>query len=190
MKISALKAQARAALKGNWGIAILVMLVVGLISSAVSSITAGIGTLFTPVLSFGVISFYLIMARESSAKFETIFKDTFSGFFKKWGALLLQGLYLWLWSLLFVIPGIIKSYSYAMTNYILLDNPEMGINEAITKSREMMNGYKWKLFCLNFSFILWDILTVFTCGLLILYVAPLKNAARAQFYEELKAIKG
>lgn len=190
MKISALKAQARAAMKGNWGVAILVMFVVALISSAVSSVTLGIGSLFVPVLTYGVLSFYLIMARTGSAKFETVFTDSFSGFFKKWGSILLVGLYTWLWGLLFFIPGIVKSYSYAMTQYILLDNPEMGINEAITESRRMMKGYKWKLFCLNFSFILWHLLAVFTCGLLYLYITPLMQASKTQFYEELKKIQG
>ncbi len=192
MKISALKAQARAAMKGNWGVAILVFFVYALIAGAVSAIPV-IGTvasLFTPTLAFGLCSFYLIMARTGSAKFETLFTDTFAGFFKKWGALLLQGLYICLWSLLFFIPGLVKSYSYAMTNYILLDNPDMGINEAITESRRMMKGYKFKLFCLDLSFILWHLLAFCTCGLLYLYITPLINASKAQFYEELKKIQG
>ena len=70
----------------------------------------------------------------------------------------LTGLYIGLWTLLFVIPGIIKGYSYAMTPYILLEHPEMSANEAITKSREVMDGNKWRLFCLEFSFIGWDLL--------------------------------
>ena len=126
------------------------------------------------------------MSRDGSAKLETIFSDSFSGFGKKWVTMFLEGLYVCLWSLLFVIPGIVKSYAYAMTPYILLDNPELGANEAITKSKEMMKGYKWKLFCLDLSFIGWYLLTAITFGLAMLYAAPLMNAARAQFYEELK----
>ena len=190
MIISELKMKARASLDGNWGVSMLVMIVVSLISSAVSSITGGFGALLTPVLGFGVCSFYLTMARTGSAEFETVFTDTFSDFLKKWGATLLQGLYIWLWSLLFIIPGIVKSYSYAMTNYILLDNPEMGIDEAITQSRRMMDGYKWKLFCLDLSFILWHLLAWCTCGILYIYLVPLMTASRTQFYEELKAIRG
>lgn len=79
----------------------------------------------------------------------------------------LQALYLFLWSLL-IIPGIIKGYSYAMTPYILAEHPELGANEAITRSREIMDGNKWRLFCLGFSFIGWGLLcalpTLLTLG--------------------------
>lgn len=70
----------------------------------------------------------------------------------------LVGLYTILWAMLFVIPGIIKEYSYAMTPYILAEHPEMTANEAITRSREIMDGNKWRLFCLGFSFIGWSLL--------------------------------
>ena len=186
-KSSVLKAQARAAMKGNWGWSILALLVVGAISSIADSITFGLALIFTPVFAFGLASFFMTVARQGSAPFATIFTDTFSGFFKKWLTLFLEGLYVCLWSMLFVIPGIVKSYAYAMTPYILLDNPEMGANEAITKSKEMMKGYKWKLFCLDFSFIGWYLLSFLTFGLVLIYAIPLMNAARAQFYEELKA---
>jgi uncharacterized membrane protein len=71
---------------------------------------------------------------------------------------LLRGLYLFLWSLLFVIPAIIKTYSYAMTPYILSENPHMSANDAITESRRLMDGNKWRLFCLEFSFFGWLLL--------------------------------
>jgi uncharacterized membrane protein len=88
--------------------------------------------------------------------------------------------------MLFIIPGIVKSYSSAMSYYIMCDNPEMGANEAITRSREMMNGHKWQLFCLHFSFIGWILLSMLTCGLLLFMVTPYMNAATAEFYEKLK----
>ena len=99
---------------------------------------------------------------------------------------LLEFIYVLLWMLLFIIPGIVKSYSYAMAYYIQCDNPEMGANEAITRSREMMNGHKWQLFCLHFSFFGWILLSVLTCGLLLIMVTPYMNAATAEFYEKLK----
>lgn len=68
----------------------------------------------------------------------------------------LQGLYIALWSLLLVIPGIVKTYSYAMTPYIMSEHPSLTANEAITESRRIMNGNKWRLFCLDFSFIGYD----------------------------------
>lgn len=70
----------------------------------------------------------------------------------------LTGLFTFLWSLLFVIPGIVKSFSYAMTPYILAEHPEMTVTEAITESRHVMDGNKWRLFCLSFSFIGWSLL--------------------------------
>lgn len=82
---------------------------------------------------------------------------------------LLVGLYTVLWTLLFIIPGIVKSYSYAMTPYILSEHPEMTATEAIAESRRIMNGNKWRLFSLRLSFIGWDLL----CAVPILLVLPL-----------------
>ena len=70
----------------------------------------------------------------------------------------LMGLYTLLWTLLFIIPGLIKTYSYAMTPYILAENPGMTATDAITESRRSMDGNKWRLFCLGFSFIGWGLL--------------------------------
>ena len=70
----------------------------------------------------------------------------------------LMGLYTLLWTLLFIIPGLIKTYSYAMTPYILAENPGMTATDAITESRRIMDGNKWRLFCLGFSFIGWGLL--------------------------------
>lgn len=92
---------------------------------------------------------------------EARLSDLFSQFDRLWTGFcmrFLTGLYTILWSFLFVIPGLIKSYSYAMTPYILSEHPGMTANEAITRSREIMDGNKWRLFCLGFSFIGWDLL--------------------------------
>ena len=98
---------------------------------------------------------------------------------------LLRAIYTFLWSLLFVIPGIIKSYSYSMAAYILYEHPELTPNEAITKSRELMDGNKWRLFCLEFSFIGWAFLCLFTCGIGYLWLLPYEEAAVAAFYREI-----
>ena len=87
--------------------------------------------------------------------------DLFSQFHRLWDGFcmnFLMGLYTILWSLLFIIPGIIKEFSYAMTPYIMAEHPELTTNEAITRSREIMDGNKWRLFCLGFSFIGWSLL--------------------------------
>lgn len=98
----------------------------------------------------------------------------------------LRYLYIALWSLLFIIPGIVKSFSYAMTPYILAENPEMTANEAITTSRQMMDGHKGELFWLRLTFIGWTILCVFTLGIGNLFLSPYMNAAEAAFYRQLK----
>ena len=98
----------------------------------------------------------------------------------------LMGLYEFFWSLLFIIPGIIKSYEYRMIPYILADDPTISTEEAFAKSREMMTGQKWKAFVLDLSFIGWNILSILTCGILaVFYVAPYQNATNAALYEAL-----
>ena len=102
---------------------------------------------------------------------------------------LLLALYTTLWSLLFLIPGIIKGYSYAMTPYILAENPQMSANQAITESRRLMDGNKWRLFCLSFSFIGWIFVCIFTMGIGFLWLIPYQEAAFAAFYREIKREK-
>ncbi|MDR0922473.1 MAG: DUF975 family protein [Lactobacillales bacterium] len=105
-------------------------------------------------------------------------------------AFFMQWIYLGLWSLLFLIPGIVKSYSYAMTYYVLKDGYEVtgkmpSTNEAITRSRELMYGHKWELFILDLSFIPWRFLSLITLGVGSLWVTPYVTATKAAFYENL-----
>lgn len=90
-----------------------------------------------------------------------------------------------LWTLLLIVPGIIASYSYAMAPYILAEHTEMAPLEAIQESKRVMNGNKWRLFCLHFSFIGWKILAVFTGGIGFLVLNPYMEAANAAFYLEI-----
>lgn len=99
----------------------------------------------------------------------------------------LRGLYTALWGLLLVIPGIVKSLSYAMTPYIMAEQPELSASEAIQKSILMMDGHKWDLFVLHLSFIGWDILAALTLNIGNLVLNPYKNAAITAFYRELSA---
>ena len=103
-----------------------------------------------------------------------------------WGMLLMYIL-IFLWSLLFLIPGIIKTYSYAMTPYILHENPDLTASEAIHRSRMMMKGHKFDLFWLQLSFIGWFFLSLFTCGIGFLWLQPYYYTAQAAFYEEVKS---
>lgn len=120
---------------------------------------------------------------------ERNFNDLFSqfnnfgtGFAQKF----LRSLYSFLWGLLFIIPGIIASYRYAMTPYILAENPEMTASQAIEQSKYMMDGHKGELFCLHLTFIGWDILAALTLNLGNLALNPYKNAAEAVFYRDLQ----
>ena len=99
----------------------------------------------------------------------------------------LTDLFIWLWSLLFIVPGIIKAYSYRLVPYIMSENPEMNFRDAQAESARLMNGNKWKTFVLDLSFIGWDILSIFTWGLLeIFFVAPYKASTDAALYESIK----
>lgn len=98
---------------------------------------------------------------------------------------LLKSLYIFLWSLLLVIPGIIAGYSYAMTDYILAENPDISSSEALERSKQLMDGNRLRLFCLQFSFLGWKILAALTFGIGNLWVTPYMQAATAAFYLEI-----
>lgn len=136
------------------------------------------------IISVGYARFNLNLVDRLEGSFEDLF-----AYFSYWkttaAAKFLRNIYILLWSLLFVIPGIIASYSYAMTDYILTENPEMSASEAISRSKEMMEGNRLRLFCLEFSFIGWSILCAFTMGIGNLWLTPYRQAATAAFYREV-----
>ena len=99
----------------------------------------------------------------------------------------LRSLYIFLWSLLFIIPGIIKAYEYLMMPYILAENPEMETKEVFARSKEMMTGEKWRAFVLDLSFIGWKILGILTCCVLsVFFVSPYYYSTLAELYAVLK----
>ena len=102
---------------------------------------------------------------------------------------LLDELFLSLWSLLFVIPGIMRAFSYSLGTFVLADNPNMTQSEAREESIHLMDGNKWRLARLYLSFIGWLLLSVLTCGLLLLFVLPYMYVSLACFYEQVKAEK-
>ena len=98
-----------------------------------------------------------------------------------------KDLFIWLWSLLFVIPGIIKAYEYRLVPYIFAENPDMKYSDILAESSKLMKGNKWKTFVLDLSFIGWELLSLCTCGLLsVFYVDPYKLQTDAALYEALK----
>ena len=178
---------ARYALKGHWTPAVLTTLVFTLIVGAAGSIPLA-GLLVVCPLEFGFMLCFLRLVRgEDCSEMVGDQFNVFSKYGRVLGTSLLMMLNTLLWSLLLVIPGIIKSYSYAMTPYVMNDRPELDADDCIHESRVMMNGYKWKLFCMDLSFIGWAILCLFTLGIGYLWLQPYIEASHAKFYEELKA---
>lgn len=158
-----------------------------LIGSFTSIIILALGAVYLvlgSVVAIGYAKFNLNLVDCEDGSFEDLF-----AYFAYWqravAARLLRSIYVLLWSLLFIIPGVMASYSYAMTEYILADHPELSASEAISKSKQMMEGNRWRLFCLQFSFIGWSILCSFTFGIGNLWLTPYKKAATAVFYREV-----
>lgn len=141
---------------------------------------------FSSLLSWGYTITFLRLFRDKKKDLGSLFEG-FRHIKRVLGTMVLMTIYIILWTLLFIIPGIIKQYSYAMTPYILEDRPELSYDEAIEESMRMMDGYKWKLFCLHFSFIGWHILAILTCGIGYLWLYPYIYMAQAAFYEDRKA---
>ena len=110
-----------------------------------------------------------------------------NNYWRKVWTMLWMEILIFLWALLLIIPGIIKSFSYAMTPYILEDNPELGAVDAIHRSRMMMRGHKFDLFWMYLSFIGWGLLCILTFGIGFLWLAPYIATTQAAFYEEVKA---
>lgn len=139
--------------------------------------------------TLGYVKFNLNLVDHKPATFADLFSE-----FHRFGAgfwmQLLRGIYIFLWTLLFFFPGIYAAYGYAMTPYILMENPEMTANEAIGKSKELMDGNRWRLFCLEISFIGWILLAaLFTLGIGTIVLKPYMEASFAAFYREIKAEK-
>lgn len=187
MKASAkdYRMSAKEKLSGNWGSAIGAYVVFMLLLMVVAY--TGIGSLILyGAMVVGFSALWIGLFRNGKIDFA----DLFSGFKKDFVNTLIFGLlyqiFITLWSMLFIIPGIVKMYSYSMAPYILADNPELSGNDAITASCKLMDGKKARLFCLDFSFIGWIILSVLTFGILLLWIEPWMYAARADFYESIK----
>jgi len=188
------KNRALANLDKAWAPAAIATLIFYVVTLAITySIEFGIGseysllaTLITLPLSYGILVLFLDFARGEKIENSKLFDGYKYGFQRIFTTGLLLLIYTVLWYLLLIIPGIIKSYSYSMTYYILKDNPELKNNAAIEKSMQMMDGHKMDLFLLHLSFIGWAILCLLTMGIGFLFLIPYMYTAQAHFYEDLK----
>lgn len=188
MDRATLKSLAKEQIKGNIGILFVVSLVLYLVSFAMSLIPL-VGSiaafLITPALTLGMIGIYLNLTKGVKPQVADLFSQI-KNFWPAFKTYFLMSLYIVLWSLLLYIPGIIKGFAYSQTIYIMAENPDMGANEAITRSREMMDGHKMEYFLLGLSFIGWSILGVFTLGLLYIWLIPYMQTTLANYYRYLK----
>lgn len=193
MNRAELKEKAKQQIKGKIGILFVISLIIAVISfiaSFVLSLIPIIGglayaILIAPAFTLSVIRVYLNLTADVNPSAT----DSFSGFDDFWSAFkvnFLVGLFTYLWSLLFVIPGIIKSISYSMSMYILAENKGKSALECINESKAMTNGYKMDLFVLGLSFIGWILLGAVTFGIALIWVVPYINTTFANAYRYLK----
>lgn len=194
------KEAALSVLRGNWKPSIIATLIYFAISIVISGATVinpesialtGVSNLLTilVIAPLGVgfyNAFKVIMRKESDDVTNNMFNIGFGNYKRNLLGMLLMYILVILWTFLLIIPGIIKSFAYAMLPYILHDNPELSVREALRKSEEMMKGHKFDLFYLMLSFLGWAVLALFTLGIGYLWLCPYMYCAMAAFYDDIK----
>lgn len=184
-----LRASAWEKKKGRWGMLALVCFLYSLIMAACAALSyVVVGAIAVLLLSGPLMLGFTMVCLAVSRRQGTGLSKLFEGFSRFGDSLvlfLLIDIFIFLWSLLLVIPGIIKMYSYSMSWFVLHDRPDLTGNEARKRSMYLMKGHKWRLFCLDFSFIGWYLLSALTLGILSFWVTPYHMTARAEFYQEL-----
>ncbi|WP_203363773.1 DUF975 family protein [Bacillus sp. REN10] len=208
--ISSIKKDAREALAGNWGTAVVLMLIMfaigGVVPTMFEVVTSGgwsnwinqdtppaSSSILSLIISFAIIPlsvsiywFFLHLVRGERQSVGEVFSVYANGglAFKTIWMSILIGIFVFLWSLLLIIPGIIKSMSYSQAYFIMKDHPELSALEAISESKRRMKGYKWNYFVLYLSFIGWAFLALFTFGIGYLWLVPYVQASMAAFYQK------
>ena len=198
MMRSELKQNAKMQLKGNWLVAIGIVVVYQLISYvpnllekiSESRVLEGviipiITVALVGILSIGVCRFFINLANNSNSQFSDLwygFKNILNAFLVS----LLVGVIIFLGTLLFVVPGIILTYMYSQVYYVMAENPELSVVDVLKESAKIMKGHKFELFVLELSFLGWMILTVITFGIAGLYVLPYYNATLTNYYLSIK----
>jgi uncharacterized membrane protein len=180
--------QAKASLKGKWWPAVAVSLVYMLVTLGARSIPE-VGPIAQLIITgpfmLGLIIFVMNISKNEKAEISQVF-DGFKNFWKSLATYLLMVLFIFLWSLLLIVPGIIAGFSYAMIFFILAENPKMKPMDILRTSKKMMRGNKWKLFCLSWRFFGWGLLCLLTAGIGFLWLIPYMNVTFAKFYEDIK----
>lgn len=203
-----LKNAALEALRGNWAPAVVCTIIYLLLSVGISLLqpniddpTAALTGVQKIMMVAYVLLLFLVMVPLGIGyyqAFKVLFTDgdnkltancfrlSFGNYFKNIAAYLLMCLFIFLWTLLLIIPGIIKALAYSMTPFILKDFPELSVNQAINLSQKMMKGHKFDYFWLGLSFIGWILLGLLTLGIGYIWLIPYMYTSYAAFYEEVK----
>lgn len=189
-------------LSGKWTpacVAFLLYILVTLIISAPTFLfekdSAGeaawtwISNVLTWILDIGLAAYFLDLVLEKPLFYKRLFYGYSRGFLfaiNVFVTQLLMGIFIFLWCLLLIIPGIMRAYSYSLILFILVDHPEYSPLEAIRKSKEMMYGHRMELFVLNLRFIPWALLGIITLGIGFIWVVPYVMSAFSEFYQQIK----
>lgn len=202
------KNAALAALKGHWAPAVVCTIVYMLLALAASlalelidpvKVADGVfWTVYALVMGFMFlvlmplqVGFYNAFKDFLASGDDALTRNMFRIGFSRWGhnvwGTLLMGIFVFLWSLLLFIPGLVKSFAYMLTPFILVDNPELSANEAINLSQKMMKGHKFDLFFLELSFLGWILLGILTLGIGYFWLVPYIYTSVAAFYQDVKA---
>jgi uncharacterized membrane protein len=197
------KNRALASLNSRWKTPVLCTLVYYLVVFAISALTnnhdeSAFQGLVSILLYLAILPLawsFCVMFLDFIREEQVSLSSLFVGYKKPWWAKsllipLLVGIYTILWTLLLIIPGIIKSYSYAMSYFVYRDNKEIGCDAAIEESMRLMEGHKMDLFILDLSFIGWLLLSILTLGIGLLWLIPYVQSAHAHFYEDLIRERG
>jgi uncharacterized membrane protein len=190
-----LRALGRSALARKWQLAVLGTLLYGLLvmvpvfildmifgGGKPSGVSGVYNLLVTGPMTLGFAMFSISIFRNRETSPAEVFYG-FERFGKAFGLYIVMTIFIILWTFLLVVPGIIAAFRYSMSFYILADNPDIGIMEAINESKRMMRGNKWKFFCLNLSFIGWGLLCLLTMGIGFLWLAPYLSVTMVAFYD-------
>ena len=208
------KNAALAALKGNWApfvVAVIIMMAFMYVIMGpylfVYQVSLGMNQIvISPAFALAAVALYILgmplltmpltlgfdyasnrlLVEGDNRAVGNLFRDSFGRWGRKVWGMFLMNFFISLWSLLLIIPGFIKLYAYALTPYILIDNPEISANQAINLSQKMMKGHKFDMFILHLSFIGWIFLSIFTFGIGLLWLLPYMLAAQAGFYQDVK----
>jgi uncharacterized membrane protein len=178
---------ARSLLKGKWKSAVLVALIyflIGIVPGSLPRIGFIISLIISGPIAFGVAYYFLSFTRDKNPILEDLFKG-FSQFGRTFIAYLLILVFVILWMLLLIVPGIIAAISYSMTFFIMVDNTEMSGHDAINKSKDLMKGNKYRYFCLLCRFIGWFLLGILSLGIGFLWIIPYFMTSNAKFYQSL-----